>query len=59
MLVMLVGISVLGVVTASLSAVLVKSAHKSTDRVDEVLEELEQLKAMIAKLESTQSGKSS
>ena len=58
-LVMLVGISVLGVVTASLSAVLVKSAHKSTDRVDEVLEELENLKAMIAKLEATQSGKPS
>ena len=57
-LVMLVGISVLGVVTASLSAVLVKSAHKSTDRVDEVLGELENLKAMIAKLEATQSGKS-
>ena len=58
-LVMLVGISVLGVVTASLSAVLVKSAHKSTDRVDEVLEELEQLKGMIARLESAQSGKPS
>jgi len=57
-LVMLVGISVLGVVTASLSAALVKSAHKSTDRVDEVLQELAQLKEMVAKLESGQSGKS-
>ena len=57
-LVMLVGISVLGVVTASLSAALVKTAHKSTDRVDEVLQELAQLKEMVAKLEAAQSGKS-
>lgn len=57
-LVMLVGISVLGVVTASLSAALVKSAHQGPDRVDEVLQELAQLKAMVAKLEAAQSGKS-
>jgi hypothetical protein len=57
-LVMLVGISVLGVVTASLSAVLVKRAHQGPDRVDEVLAELAQLKAMVAKLEAAQSGKS-
>lgn len=57
-LVMLVGISVLGVVTASLSAALVKTAHKSTDRVDEVLTELAQLKEMVARLEAAQSGKS-
>lgn len=58
-LVMLVGISVLGVVTASISAALVKRAHKSTDRVDEVLQELATLKEMVAKLEAAQSGKSS
>ena len=57
-LVMLVGISVLGVVTASLSAALVKTAHKSTDRVDEVLQELAELKAMVARLEAAQTGKS-
>lgn len=56
-LVMMVGISVLGAVTASLSAVLVKRAHKSTDRVDEVLKELDQLKAMVARLEAAQAGK--
>lgn len=57
-LVMLVGISVLGVVTASLSAALVKRAHQGPDRVDEVLTELAQLKEMVAKLEAAQSGKS-
>ena len=57
-LVMLVGISVLGVVTASLSAALVKRAHQGPDRVDEVLQELAQLKAMVARLEAAQSGKS-
>ena len=57
-LVMLVGISVLGVVTASLSAALVKRAHEGPDKVDEVLAELAQLKAMVAKLEAAQSGKS-
>ena len=58
-LVMLVGISVLGVVTASLSAALVKRAHQGPDRVDEVLQELADLKAMVAKLEAAQSGKPS
>lgn len=57
-LVMLVGISVLGVVTASLSAALVKRAHQGPDKVDEVLTELAELKAMVAKLEAAQSGKS-
>lgn len=57
-LVMLVGISVLGVVTASLSAALVKRAHQGPDRVEEVLAELAQLKTMVAKLEAAQSGKS-
>lgn len=57
-LVMLVGISVLGVVTASLSAALVKRAHQGPDRVEEVLTELAQLKAMVARLEAAQSGKS-
>jgi voltage-gated potassium channel len=56
-LVMLIGISVLGVVTASMSAALVKRAHKSTDRVDEVLKELDELKAMVARLEAAQNGK--
>ena len=57
-LVMLVGISVLGVVTASLSAALVKRAHQGPDKVDEVLSELAELKAMVAKLEAAQSGTS-
>lgn len=57
-LVMLVGISILGVVTASLSAALVKRAHQGPDRVQEVLTELAELKAMVAKLEAAQSGKS-
>lgn len=57
-LVMLVGISVLGVVTASLSAALVKQAHQGPDRVDEVLQELAQLKAMVARLEANQQGAS-
>ncbi|HEV8024000.1 MAG TPA: potassium channel family protein [Candidatus Nanopelagicales bacterium] len=56
-LVMLVGISVLGIVTASLSAALVKRTHKGPDRMDEVLTELEQLKQMVARLEASQSGK--
>lgn len=56
-LVMLVGISVLGIVTASLSAALVKRSHQGPDRVDEVLEELATLKAMVAKLEAAQGGK--
>lgn len=55
-LVMLVGISVLGVVTASLSAVLVKRAHQGPDRVEEVLTELAQLKEMVARLEAKQQG---
>lgn len=58
-LVMLVGISVLGVVTASLSAALVKRAHQGPDRVEEVLTELAELKAMVSKLEAAQSGASS
>lgn len=57
-LVMLVGISVVGVVTATLSAALVRTTHRSTDRMDEVLQELAQLKDMVAKLEAAQSGKS-
>jgi voltage-gated potassium channel len=56
-LVMLVGISVLGIVTASLSAALVKRTHKGPDRVDEVLAELDHLKQMVARLEAAQSGK--
>lgn len=56
-LVMLVGISVLGIVTASLSAALVKRTHKGPDRVEEVLKELEHLKQMVARLEAAQSGK--
>lgn len=55
-LVMLVGISVLGVVTASLSAALVKRAHQGPDRVDEVLAELAHLKEMVARLEAGQQG---
>lgn len=55
-LVMLVGISVLGVVTASLSAALVKRAHQGPDRVEEVLTELAQLKEMVARLEAKQQG---
>lgn len=54
-LVMLVGISVLGIVTASLSAALVKRTHKGPDRVDEVLAELAEVKATLARLEATQS----
>jgi len=54
-LVMLVGISVLGVVTASLSAALVKRSHKAPDRVDEILTELAEVKAALARLEATQS----
>jgi voltage-gated potassium channel len=57
-LVMLVGISVLGVVTASLSAALVKRAHQGPDKVDEVLSELAELKAMVARLEAKQQGAS-
>jgi len=53
-LVMLVGISVLGVVTASLSAVLVKRTHKGPDRVDEVLAELAEVKKALARLEAAQ-----
>jgi Kef-type K+ transport systems, predicted NAD-binding component len=56
-LVMLVGISVLGLVTASLSAALVKRTHKGPDRVDEVLAELDHLKQMVARLEAAQSCK--
>jgi hypothetical protein len=56
---MLVGISVLGVVTASLSAALVKRAHQGPDRVDEVMTELAELKAMVARLEAKQQGASS
>lgn len=55
-LVMLVGISVLGIVTASISAALVKRSSSGPDRVDEVLSELAELKALVAKLEAKQSG---
>lgn len=58
-LVMLVGISVLGIVTASISAALVKKSSSGPDRVEEVLAELAELKAMVAKLEAQQTGKSS
>jgi voltage-gated potassium channel len=54
-LVMLVGISVLGIVTASLSAALVKRTHQGPDRVDEVLAELAEVKATLARLEASQS----
>lgn len=50
--IMLVGISVLGVVTASLSAALVKHAHKSQSPTAEVLQELAQLKDMVAQLQA-------
>ncbi len=55
-LVMLVGISVLGIVTASLSAALVKRSHQGPDKVDEVLAELAHLKEMVARLEAKQEG---
>jgi voltage-gated potassium channel len=55
-LVMLVGISVLGIVTASLSAALVKRSHQGPDRVDEVLAELAHLKEMVARLEAKHQG---
>lgn len=58
-LVMLVGISVLGIVTASLSAALVKKGHQGPDRVDEVLTELATLKEMVARLEANQQQSSS
>jgi len=53
-LVILVGISVLGIVTASLSAALVKRSHQGPDKVDEVLAELAHLKEMVARLEAKQ-----
>lgn len=58
-LVMLVGISVLGIVTASLSAALVKKGGQGPDRVDEVLQELANLKEMVARLEANQRSQSS
>lgn len=55
-LVMLVGISVLGIVTASISAALVKKSSSGPDRVDEVLKELASLKEMVARLEANHKG---
>jgi voltage-gated potassium channel len=51
-LIMLVGISALGAVTAALSAALVKQAHQKTDPATEVLQELAELKAMVAQLQA-------
>lgn len=51
-LVMMVGISVLGVVTASLSATLVKSAPSAPAPADEVLSELKELRKAVADLQA-------
>lgn len=51
-LVMMVGISVLGVVTASLSATLVKSAPSAPAPADEVLSELKELRKAVADMQA-------
>ena len=52
-LIMLVGISALGAVTATLSAVLVKRGHQASNPNAQVLAEIAELKEMVSRLQAT------
>jgi voltage-gated potassium channel len=57
-LIMLVGISALGAVTATLSAVLVKRGHQASNPNAQVLAEIAELKSMVSQLQASVSGSS-